>query len=263
MSNDRFMEKLSDVKVFVIPRLPGIREFERKEGVEFDIRKRKYVEGYVDFCVDIVRKLQLRIKSSNMSSISISKMDKYTKNEVIKKIKKRLSKTSRSDITKWTNLAIKEYLIKRVFGNLFRSAAGFDKNVERLTAQKVINYSNHFPLFNGSIIYPILPLNDHSVFAKAIKGSYEKLHSVKGITYVEIADMRDMVCFRLKIDDNTFDSLLRDAVFLDRKGKYPVSISLDCDIYSHKEYKKRETFYLNDEYDTLTVIWIRPKKERK
>ena len=61
----------------------------------------------------------------------------------------------------------------------------------------------------------------------------------RAIGYVEVADLRDRVCFELGIPDHIFDDFLKRAIEDGQKGNMPVRVYLDSSLGQSLPLPKR------------------------
>lgn len=282
-----FLEKLLEKKVIVIPKPPGAREYKGR-GFYFTAYNSEHRKNYIDFCIGKIKELYQHLIKTSPSMLDYRMIDEmrghievYVKN----KVSDSDEGVNQKNVVKWTELAIKDFLIKKEFGNTFKSVPEFDVWRDRLFFLWLVNYSPSFPLFNGSIIYPTCTFKkpsdnqreyEHCVlsngdsifvnkpnweghkskFAETLNTTYMKLNTLQGISYIKIADIRDMVCYKLKIHDSTFDDFLKKSFRERNTGTFPLRISLDSDIYPGREHWKRSPLLLSKASGKRTIICI-------
>lgn len=282
-----FLEKLLERKVIVIPKPPGAREFKGR-GFRFTAHNSEHRKNYIDFCIGKIKELYQHLIKTSPSMLDVRMIDEmsdHIKVYVENKVRNRYEGVNQKNVVKWTELAIKDFLIKKEFSNTFKSVPEFDVWLDRLFFLWLVNYSPSFPLFNGSIIYPTCTFKEPSdsrreyehyvlsngdsifvnklywerdglKFSETLKMAYAKLNSLQGISYIKIADIRDMVCYKLKIHDTIFDDFLKNSFKESNKGTYPLRISLDSDIYPGREHWKRAPLLLSKASGKRTIICI-------
>jgi len=133
------------------------------------------------------------------------------------------------------------YYIEKFFDNKF-DATTFDIWRNRSRELKIINSSEQFPGFNGLILYPIsilsktkLPKNQELIlmaetnenemiyryepnwiknkemFVMSLWNNYIELSKTYKTFFIPILDLRDIVCFKLQINEVTFADFLSNA----------------------------------------------------
>jgi len=123
------------------------------------------------------------------------------------------------------------------------------------------NYSEHLPDFDGEVMYPLIwkePKVRHAkpivlgektyyyshpswqeISKEFLSRLWEAHRSSPGVGYVPVMDLRDRVCFRLKISDFDFDKLLRQAHIEGQRGHTPLRILADPTNLGGRETSKK------------------------
>ena len=89
-------------------------------------------------------------------------------------------------------------------------------------------------------------------FVLTIKRAYQNLFRPTG--YAEVADLRDYVCFELRIPDYIFDELLKQCLAASQNDKLPIRIYLDSSLTQPAAALKRAPLELRD--GTFNLIRI-------
>jgi len=121
---------------------------------------------------------------------------------------------------------------------------------DRLHYFGIINWSEHLLGLDGEMLYSLLWEDKVKKYAKEIKVA-DKLYYYShpswreiskdfvltlwrvhrdfptGVGYVPVMDLRDNICYELKISDYDFDVLLRRAFLEGQKGRIPLKILAD------------------------------------
>jgi len=123
------------------------------------------------------------------------------------------------------------------------------------------NYSEHMPVFDGEVMYSLIWNKAKTEYAKPIvlcgKTYFRSRPSWKdisenflsalwdihrgfpGVGYVPVMDLRDGVCFKLRISDMDFDDLLRQARIEGQRGHTPIRILADPSNLGSRETSKK------------------------
>ncbi|MDX2173608.1 MAG: hypothetical protein SFY56_10825 [Bacteroidota bacterium] len=149
------------------------------------------------------------------------------------------------------------YFLKEIY-KFDLSLSYFELWVYRSKQLGIINTHEFYPGFNGKIVYPISVLMDEKantdfkelysyedgakLYFHAPKWSsnqnefvdilFRSYHDIKARTksyFISLHDLRDMVCFKMKIAEKAFDEFLRKAYQLNLKNQLKIKISLETD----------------------------------
>jgi len=132
---------------------------------------------------------------------------------------------------------------------------------DRLHYFGLVNYSEHLPDFDGEIMYPLIWNKQKVPYAKPIallgntlyysKPSWKEISkeflstlwqthkSLPGAGFVPVMDLRDKVCFMLRISDMSFDNLLKQARIEGQRGNTTIRIFADPSDLSARETSKK------------------------
>lgn len=282
-----FLRKLTKKRGVAFLKPPSAVEY-RSQGYYFTASNAEHRRGYISFCFDNVKKTLLRFRKDlpNMPSENeLKELRRHMFLFVEEKVREGQEYINQKSVVAWTEFAILDYLLKNQFDNAFRNIPEFEVWQDRLFFLQAINYSRSFPLFNGSLLYSIcsfeksdeeahyeqftMPLgvkmfihkpswSDIRVeFTEVLKRAYTKLSETKGLSYVRIADLRDMVCYRLRLHDSSFDNYMIEAIKESVKGDIPIRLSLDSDIYPGRDHWKRRPLDLRGAAGKRTIICVR------
>ena len=162
----------------------------------------------------------------------------------------------------------------------------FDLWVYRAKQVGVIHVTEFYPFTNGKLVYPtavVLPRAASGDFCsiydyddgsqlflhepdaetfqeqfvdELVKG-YFKLRSVSRNYFINLASLREAVCYALKISSGTFERLLNDVYRLNLQGTLRISISLEVDKLPEETnamYLKREPVMVDNSYRNIIAI---------
>ena len=164
----------------------------------------------------------------------------------------------------------------------------FDLWVYRAKQIGVIHATEFYPFTNGKLIYPtavVLPrtasvdfrsiynyddgkhlyLHEPDVaefqekFIKELVKDYFKLRNVSRNYFINLASLREAVCYALKISSTTFERLLNEVYRLNLQGELRISISLEVDKLPEETnamYLKREPVMVDGRYRNIIAIDI-------
>lgn len=96
-----------------------------------------------------------------------------------------------------------------------------------------------------------------------VKGYFDLRRQVR-YNFVNLASLREIVCFRLKISMHTFEETLNEIYRLNLSGKLNISISLEVDKLPEEtslRYMKREPVMVDGNYRNIIAITL--QKERQ
>ena len=116
-----------------------------------------------------------------------------------------------------------------------------------IIADKVNNqdFDNIYTYDNGESLFIHQPKAEKSVdkFVDALVAGYFDLRRSYRSYFINLSALREIVCYKLKISDRTFESLLDDVYKLNIQGKLRVKIALEVDRLPEETkaiYLKRE-----------------------
>jgi hypothetical protein len=132
---------------------------------------------------------------------------------------------------------------------------------DRLQYFGLVNYSEHLSEFDGEIMYPLIWNKQKVPYAKPmtllgnafyssnpswkdisaefLSTLWQTHKSLPGAGFVPVMDLRDKVCFILRISDMSFDNLLKRARIEGQRGKTKIRIYADPSDLSARETSKK------------------------
>lgn len=188
------------------------------------------------------RKLIHRLIDSELIGISQSSQFDTTK---VNKLQKRVR-------DHWIN-----YYLKEVY-EFDLTLTAFDIMVYRAEQIGIMQATEFFPNFNGRIVYPTAVLAKNSSnenfddvhryademhlfrhhpkwtgsqdeFVNMLVTSYFELRGRRGVFFVNLLALKELVCYGLRISDLVFEELLNEAYRLNLQGHLKIHISLEVD----------------------------------
>jgi len=187
------------------------------------------------------------------------------------------------------------YFLKQVYQYSF-SFATFNIWVERGKQLGIIHTTEFYPDFDGRLVYPTsivtqnvrskdfdmifeypdtqklyvhnpdwtkgkLKQNDkvQEEFIKTLVDSYYDLKKLKRTYFVRLPDLREKVCYKMRIPSYIFDDFLEKIYIMNLKGEVPlqVQISLEADRLPQETnalYLKREPVLIGGKYKNIIAI---------
>ncbi len=184
------------------------------------------------------------------------------------------------------------YFLKELYKCPY-SMSSFDLWGYRARQVDIIQATESYPFINGKIVYPTSVVLDHvnsNDFSKIyqypdgknlfvheptfgddenspfkdkfvdtlVKGYFELKRQVR-YNFVNLATLREIVCFRLKISMRIFEKALDEIYRLNLSGKLKVRISLEVDKLPEEtstKYMKREPVMIDGSYRNIIAIAV-------
>lgn len=186
---------------------------------------------------------------------------------------------------------IRDFWITYFLRTLYESPltmSTFDLWVYRAKQVGVIHATEFHPFTNGKLVYPtavVLPraasadfrsiynyddgnhlyLHEPDVdkfqetFVDELVKGYFKLRGVSRNYFINLASLREAVCYALKISSTTFENFLNEVYRLNLQGELQISISLEVDKLPEETnamYLKREPVMVDGRYRNIIAIDI-------
>lgn len=177
------------------------------------------------------------------------------------------------------------YFLKEIY-EISLSLSYFDIWCYRGKQIGIINITEFYPNFDGRIVYPISiiskginntdfkniftyktneslfihePSKDkiQHAFTRVLYESYIDLKHSNNSYFINIADLRDVVCFKLKISYRLFQELLELVYYLNLNNKTTIKISLEADKLPDETklaYQKREPVVIEGQLRNIIAI---------
>lgn len=185
------------------------------------------------------------------------------------------------------------YFLNEIYKFEF-SLPAFEIWVYRAKQIGLLHATEFFPDFSGKIIFPISIIRKHSkssdfsllkkyenndglylhepkweknkeLFVDALLETYISLKSKVRSYFVNLLDMREIICYKLKISESLFDDYLGKAYKLNLAGKLKINISIEADRLPEETnamYLKREPVLIDKNYKNIIAIDL-AKRGRK
>lgn len=177
------------------------------------------------------------------------------------------------------------YFLKDIYHYPF-SFSVFNIWVERAKQVGVLHTTEFFPDFSGRLIYPtsviVKEINNpdftnaynyssseslyihtpdwetyQDQFIKVLIDEYYFLQKSRKTHFINLSDLRERICFKLRIPSFVFDDFLQKTYLLNLQEKLQIQISLEGDRLPQETsalYLKREPILVNGKYKNIIAI---------
>ncbi|MDL5513970.1 hypothetical protein QSE00_19290 [Arenibacter sp. M-2] len=177
------------------------------------------------------------------------------------------------------------YFLKSIYKYPF-SFTTFNIWVERGKQLGVVHTTEFYPNFDGRLVYPtsiIVEVNKNSdlvkaydysngeylfihepkwsnnknKFIEALHNAYYDLKNSKRSNFIRISDLREKVCYKLKLPSFKFNEFLQETYNESLKGETKIQISLEADRLPQETnamYLKREPVIINKQQKNIIAI---------
>lgn len=221
--------------------------------------------------------MELLVKANMITTDKNEKLNHRLYNGIIKRVR---------DF--WIN-----YFLRELYGYGF-SLSSFEIQTYRAKQIGIVNATEFFPRFNGKIVYPTSVIvnntnskdfekivtysngkqlyihkpttdkeNNMEVFVKSLTAAYFDIKKRSKSYFVNLLDVREIVCYNLKISELIFDELLNDTYKLNVSGYLRIGISLESDRLPQETsamYLKREPIVIDGKYKNIIAIDISTRR---
>ncbi|MDM8535452.1 hypothetical protein QUF70_01725 [Desulfobacterales bacterium HSG17] len=271
--------------------------------LHFDRRNIQTTKDIMNYTEKLVKKLQGDIERYLKRNVDLAPENKIILKKLIndgllpENTSGRFNPEDYNKITKRIRDFWITYFLRELY-NCPYSMISFDLWCYRARQIGVIQATEYYPFINGKLVYPTSVVLDnvhsddfsdiyqysdgrHLFIHKPILGDDEESPYnnkfvdtlVKGYfdlrrqvryNFVNLASLREIVCFRLKISMHTFEETLNEIYRLNLSGKLNISISLEVDKLPEEtsvRYMKREPVMVDGGYRNIIAITL--QKERQ
>lgn len=271
----------------------GLLIFPIYSGLKLGFEKSNFVtNGHViDYSKALANQLEKDIRTYTNKNVNLKEKEK----ELVQKLK--YDKILGEDVTKAFNTEFYNailsrfrkfwlnYFLKDIY-NYPYSFSVFNIWIERARQVGVLHTTEFFPDFSGRIIYPtsviIKEINnpDFSIaytyqsqeslyihtpewetyqdqFVKVLIDEYYILQKSRRTHFINLSDLRERICFKLRIPSFVFDDFLQKTYFLNLQERLQIQISLEADRLPQETnalYLKREPILVNGKYKNIIAI---------
>lgn len=277
----------------VNPKRSGVLIFPHYSPLEMGFR-RKSIQTTSDmrvYCNDLVKKLESDI------SIHLNKMVQLNEKneEIVEKLvsdsllPRTNNKSFCSDDYNKITKRIRDFWINHFLKELYQcpyTMATFDLWVYRAKQVGVIHATESYPFTNGKLVYPtavvmyqtesddfqkIYEYKDSKKlfihepvfetfkdeFVDELVKRYFNIRRLNQNYFINLAALRETVCYALKISAQTFEKLLNEVYRLNLQGELRVSIALEVDRLPEETnvmYLKQEPVMVDGSYRNIIAI---------
>jgi hypothetical protein len=197
-------------------------------------------------------------------------------------------------VTQRTRAYWLNYFLKTIYKYQYAFDA-FNVWVERGKQIGILNSTEYYPDFDGRLVYPTSLIikesnNDdfkqifeydtgeklfihlppwekvdgfkkrkinQDDFVKNLVESYFDLRRLRATHFIRLLDLREKVCYRMRIPTYHFDECLQQTYLMNLKGEMDAQISLEADRLPHETnamYLRREPVLVNGKYKNIIAI---------
>lgn len=255
----------------------------------------KTTADIIKYSESLVKKLQEDIKEYLDQTKDLTSQNNNLINRLIKAELLPENKSEHFDDKRY-NVLIKRirdfwlsYFLKDIYGYEY-SFSTFDIWTYRGKQVGIIHVTAFYPGFNGIIVYPTsVILNSRASkdferifeysngdylyihrpswgdertqekFVESLTNAYFDIRKSNRSYFVNLADLRELVCYNMKISQQLFDEFLEKAYRLNLVGQLKVNISLEADKLPQETsamYLKREPVMVDGRYRNIIAIDI-------
>jgi hypothetical protein len=131
---------------------------------------------------------------------------------------------------------------------------------------KNTDFKNIFDYKTGEHLFIHEPNHEkvEEKFSKIVYESYIDLRDHYSTYFVNVADLRDIVCYKLKISNKTFQDLIEKLYLLNIKGLTTIKISLEADRLPEETkamYQKRDPIMIEGTFKNIIAIDLKKQNE--
>lgn len=180
------------------------------------------------------------------------------------------------------------YFLKEVY-QFDLSLSYFELWAYRAKQLGIINTHEFYPGFNGKIVYPVSIImseksnsdfkelysyqdgnklychspkwkGNQNEFVDLLFRSYHDIKARSKSYFINLADLRDMVCYKMKISETVFNEFLKKAYLLNLKNLLKIKISLETDKLPEETkaiYLKREPVLISGKPKNIIAIELK------
>jgi hypothetical protein len=258
--------------------------------VKKEITKTGHILSYID---KLTSKLQEDLKKFTGKSKRLSKIQRELIDELIADgylINENLK--SDFDLSKYNSILkkIRSYWLNYILKNIYNYTYSFDTFniwVERGKQLGILQSTEFYPGINGRTVYPTAIIRkevknrdfkeaysysnkeklflhapkwkeNEELFVDTLHSSYFELRKNRNNNlFVNLTDLREKVCYKLRIPTFVFDDFLNKTYLLNLKGHLKIQISLEADRLPQETsamYLKREPVLINGKYKNIIAI---------
>ena len=240
---------------------------------------------------DVLKYIEKRI---NLKSANEALIEKLIEDKILsKKPEKEFDQSKYNAIIGRIRKYWLNYFLKDIYHYNF-SYDTFNLWIERGKQLGIIHSSEIYPEFDGRLVFPTSVIikknnnpdlkelysyeNDHKLFShipkwdrmdskrkpvvqntfvESLYHSYYDLRRTRKSHFVRLSDLREKVCYKMRIPMFVFNDFLEKAYLKNLRGELPIQISLEADRLPQETnamYLKREPLLINGQYKNIIAI---------
>ncbi|NQT60358.1 MAG: hypothetical protein HQ557_15365 [Bacteroidetes bacterium] len=264
--------------------------------LHFDRKKIQTTKDMIYYTESLVKKLQEDIKQYLQRDINLTEKNQELLNKITRDGLLPESSLVRFDPTDYNKITkrIRDFWLTYFLQELYKcpySMTAFDMWGYRARQIGVIQVTESYPLINGKLVYPTSVIIDtvnsddfseiysysdgkhlfihkptlskdeesqyKETFIKTLVKGYFDLKRKVRYNFINLASLREIVCFRLKISMHTFEESLNEIYRLNLTGQLQIKISLEVDKLPEETnamYMKREPVMVDGSYRNIIAI---------
>ncbi len=264
--------------------------------LHFDRKNIQTTKDMVRYTESLVKKLQGDIERYLKRSVDLTKKNEELLKKITNEGLLPGSSSGRFDPKEYNRITkrIRDFWLTYFLQELYKcpySMTSFDMWGYRARQIGVIQVTEFYPFINGKLVYPTsvvvdavhsddfseiyhysdgkhlfvhkptLGAEEESLYKEKfvdtlVKGYFDLKHQVR-YNFINLASLREIVCFRLKISMYTFEETLNEIYRLNLSGQLKIRISLEVDKLPEETsamYMKHEPVMVDGSYRNIIAI---------
>ncbi len=247
-----------------------------------------------DYLKALTKKLESDIKTYTHKKINLTTAESILIDELIADNYISNDLTSGYDSKNYNSLLkkVRSYWLNFFLKSIYNYTYSFDTFniwVERGKQLGVLHSTEFYPNLDGRMVYPTSIISQSHVvnedflkvyeyenkevlyihrpqwkneknrelFVKTLVDTYFDLKRVRGNLFINLSDLKEKVCFKIRIPGFLFDQCLEETYHLNLKDELHIQISLEADRLPQETsamYLKREPVLVNGKYKNIIAI---------
>lgn len=275
------------------PKRSGVLIFPHYSPLELGFRRKdiQTTENILDYANKLVRKLEGDIQKHLSQTLQLSEHNNVIVNRLKKDGLLPENPRGRFQPGNYNKIAkrIRDFWIMHFLLNLYEwplTMSTFELWAYRAKQAGVIHVTDFYPFTNGKLVYPTAVVLDrvnsddfrsiydyadnkhlyvHEPDSESFRDDFvnEMVKSYFGLRlssrsyFINLADLREALCYALKISSQTFERILNDIYRLNLQGALRIKISLEVDKLPEETnamYLKQEPVMVDGSYRNIIAI---------
>jgi hypothetical protein len=269
-----------------------------KLGFEKDQLKK--IKNIIQYINDLTLKLESDVKEYAGETLSFREAERTLINDLIQggiissDIESDFEMRGYYSLLKKIRSYWLNYFLNSIYGYTY-SFDTFNIWVERGKQLGILHSTEFYPGIDGRVVYPTSIITKDKIsnedffkmyeyengnslyvhnlqlgetrmemFVEALVESYFDQRKVSGSLFINLSDLREKVCFKLRIPSYSFEECLQETYRLNIRGKLQIQISLEADRLPQETnalYLKREPILVNGKYKNIIAIDYKDKRK--